>query len=127
VQTFLHALGVSLPQILSTVLLYPSLTHYTMLQYVPSTMQPRMQQHSYDWLHQRNFIFFYFIFGRKNSQNSVTPVNTVKRRTCFLSQTLPVFRHFVTSRRIVLLFGNSLSGDALINVSRTSAKDFDAK
>jgi hypothetical protein len=36
----------------------------------------------------------------------------------FLSQTLPVFRNFVTSRCIVVLFGTSLSGYALLNASQ---------
>jgi hypothetical protein len=58
---------------------------------------------------------------------SVSPVNTVRRRTCFLLQTLPVPRNFVTSRCTVVLFGTSLSRCALINASRTAANDFDAK
>jgi hypothetical protein len=42
-------------------------------------------------------------------------------------QTLPVSRNFVTSWCIVVLFGTSLSGYALLNVSQTAANDFDAK
>jgi hypothetical protein len=34
---------------------------------------------------------------------------------------------FCTSRCIVVLFGNSLSGYALVNGSRTATNDFDAK
>jgi hypothetical protein len=58
---------------------------------------------------------------------SVSPVNTVRRRTCFLSQALPVSHYFVTSRCAVVLFSTSLSGYALLNASRTAANDFDMK
>jgi hypothetical protein len=54
-------------------------------------------------------------------------VNTLRRRTCFLSQTFPVSRNFVTSRCIVALFRISLPEYALLNASRTTANDFDAK
>jgi hypothetical protein len=53
-------------------------------------------------------------------------VNTVRHQTCFLSQTLPVSQRFDTSRCIVVLFGTSLPGYALLNASRTAANDFDA-
>jgi hypothetical protein len=36
-----------------------------------------------------------------------------------------VSRNFVTSRFIVVLFGTSLSGYALLNASQTAANDFD--
>jgi hypothetical protein len=39
----------------------------------------------------------------------------------------PVSRNFITSRCVVVLFGTSLSGHALLNASRTAANDFDAK
>jgi hypothetical protein len=42
-------------------------------------------------------------------------------------QTLPVSLNFVSSRCIVVLFGTSLSGYALLNASRTAANDFGAK
>jgi hypothetical protein len=42
------------------------------------------------------------------------------------TQTLPVSRNFVTSRCIVVLFGTSSPGYALVNASRTAANDFDA-
>jgi hypothetical protein len=44
-----------------------------------------------------------------------------------LSQTLPVSRNVITSRCIVVLFGTSLSGYTLLNVSRTAGNDFDSK
>jgi hypothetical protein len=51
-------------------------------------------------------------------------VITVRGRTCFLSQTLPVPRNVVTSRYIVV---HSLSGYALLKASPTAANDFYAK
>jgi hypothetical protein len=44
---------------------------------------------------------FWFLFARKNLQNSVTPVNTVRCWTCFMSQTFSVSRNFVTSRCVL--------------------------
>jgi hypothetical protein len=42
-------------------------------------------------------------------------------------QPFPVSRNFFTSRCAGIIFGNSLSGYALISASRTAANDFDAK
>jgi hypothetical protein len=44
-----------------------------------------------------------------------------------LFQLLPGSRNVIISRCIVVLIENSLSGYALLNVSRTAANDFDAK
>jgi hypothetical protein len=57
---------------------------------------------------------------------SVPSVNTVRRQTCFLMQTILAFQNFITSLRTVL-FGTSFSGYALMNASRTAANYFDDK
>jgi hypothetical protein len=58
---------------------------------------------------------------------SFSLVSTVRRRTCFLSQTLPVPRNVVTSRCIVVLVGIFVSECAQLNASRTAANNFDAQ
>jgi hypothetical protein len=45
---------------------------------------------------------------------------------CYLSQTLPVFENFVTSRSIVL-FGISFLAYALLNASQGTENDFYVK
>jgi hypothetical protein len=54
-------------------------------------------------------------------------VNTVWCQACFLSQTLSVSQNLVTSRWTDVLRDNSLSGNTLLNVSRTAGNDFDTR
>jgi hypothetical protein len=62
-------------------------------------------------------------------------LKSVRRRNCsccrsmstYHGQTIPVSRNFIIGRCIVVLFGTSLSGYALLNASRTAANDFDTK
>jgi hypothetical protein len=59
---------------------------------------------------------FQFIFVKNLEESFTVDVYHLLEDT----QTLPLSRNFVPSRRIIVLFGTSLSGYALLNASRTA-------
>jgi hypothetical protein len=63
----------------------------------------------------------------RDLRNSFTPVNTLRHRTTFLSQTIAVSERSITSPYTVVLFNAYLPGCAVLNASLTATNEFKAK